>query len=235
MDWYTPPWGGAARSRQVLIPGDCAALALGVNRSGARAGRFADFFSSRRRLRRRDLSRPVRRAARVCRKYPFDFRRPSCICTVPEDDDAKSGWPPAGRSASFPVRQNVPRTRWKPATEVQTLRAASAARRRDEPLGRECPSVAWVRRRQDHEPLPPPGHCSSVVRMIRPIRHLLICSPYISRLQSDRRPGANGDLGPQLGALARRRQLQAQQRAFRTGPVDYRVRPPYPYRPRPPS
>lgn len=45
----------------------------------------------------------------------------------------------------------------------------------------------------------------------------------------------SGALGDQLNALERRRQLQRQYQAFRTAPAGYLARPPYPYRPRPPS
>lgn len=45
----------------------------------------------------------------------------------------------------------------------------------------------------------------------------------------------SGAIGDQLNALERRRQLRNQSQALRNAPADYSARPPYPYRPRPPS
>lgn len=41
--------------------------------------------------------------------------------------------------------------------------------------------------------------------------------------------------GEQLGALVRRRRLRFQQQQLEGGAADYKARPPYPFRPRPPS
>ncbi|HUT91511.1 MAG TPA: hypothetical protein VMY37_18575 [Thermoguttaceae bacterium] len=71
--------------------------------------------------------------------------------------------------------------------------------------------------------------------MIRPIRPVSVLSPYLYNLQLARTGTPNGALRRQLGALARRRRLQAQQQQLRAGEIDYRVRPPYPSRPRAPG
>lgn len=71
--------------------------------------------------------------------------------------------------------------------------------------------------------------------MIRPlgsIQAVWIAGPAMRLARSGPLSGA---LGRQQSALARRRRLQAQLQQLKGGAVDYHARPPYPFRPRPPS
>jgi hypothetical protein len=71
--------------------------------------------------------------------------------------------------------------------------------------------------------------------MIRPIRPISMLLPHVTHPGLTRSDASNGALSRQQGAIRRRRNLQAQQEQLEAGRVDYRVRPPYPYRPRPPG
>ncbi|NQT16461.1 MAG: hypothetical protein HQ582_27125 [Planctomycetes bacterium] len=46
---------------------------------------------------------------------------------------------------------------------------------------------------------------------------------------------ADGAFGRQLHEVLRRQRLRAQQQELQTGAADYHKRPPYPWKPRPPS
>jgi len=61
-----------------------------------------------------ELSFRAAALGKVFLRYSFDFAQPSCICTLPEDNDAMHG----GRQFSSAARrflrsENAPRTRWK--------------------------------------------------------------------------------------------------------------------------
>ncbi len=71
-----------------------------------------------------------------------------------------------------------------------------------------------------------------MIQLVRPIQ-----TPWAyTRAMWAARPALiPGALSDQLSALERRRQLLRQCQALQNTPADYQARPPYPYRPRPPS